>query len=108
MRSFASLKYCTHLVGGSVEVCGATRLLGAMEGTATIEMTVATVQPVVIVTGVLKRQPKAPTVLWFPRFHSSLSFLLLPLVFLLVQHLKSLIQQVHLWTKLLAYHHRTH
>ena len=43
---------CAHWV--NVEVCGAARLFGAMEGTISIKVSVAIVESVVIVTGVLQ------------------------------------------------------
>ena len=43
---------CAHWV--NVEVCGAARLLGTMEGTISVKMSVAIVESVVIVTGVLQ------------------------------------------------------
>lgn len=67
-----------------------------MKCTITIKVTITIIEPVVIVTGVLEGQSEAATMLRLPWLLCSLSFSLLPLILLLIQHFQSLIQKIPL------------
>lgn len=86
-----------HCVGGSIDVCGAAGVLGAVEGTCSVEVAVAIEEFMVVVAGFLQGEPKLSSMLGLPWLLYTLLFSLLLLSLLFVQDPQSLIQEIHLF-----------